>query len=143
MESTCQDKKFQSSWKLPPSSLELDGRDSSMNPYHRSIRARMTRLKWMLPDDVDDQSETGIGGLSCLFECGAYANSYVDACSCCIFLDETTVARHRDCCKKEWLRKEAYWKIKAKVEDAVKVIFLNLIKQIARHLHYPIVRLEN
>lgn len=90
MEFTCQDKKFQSSWKLPPFSLELDGRDSPVNPYHRSISARMTRPKWTLPDDVDDQSEAGIGGLP-KFECGAYANSYVDACSCCIFLDEMTV----------------------------------------------------
>lgn len=135
MESTCQDKKFQSSWKLPPSSVDLDGRDSPVNPYHRSISARTTRPKWTLPD-ADDQSEVGIGGLP-EFECGAYANSYVDACSCCTFSDEMAITRHHGCCKKDWSRKKAYWKIKAKVENAVKVIFLDLIKQIARHLHYP------
>lgn len=144
MESTCQDKKFQSSWKLPPSSVDLSRRDSSpVNPYHRSIRARMTRPKWTLPD-TDDQSETGISGLP-EFECGAYANSCMDACSCCTLSEKTTVAERRGCCKKEQSRKEAYRKIKAKVENAVKVIFLDLVGQIARlfRLHCPIVLLEN
>lgn len=123
MESTCQDKKFQSSWKLPPSSIDLDRKDSPVNPYHRSIRARMTYPKWTLAD-ADDQSEVGISGLP-EFECGAYVNSYAGACSCCTLSEETTIAQHRGYCKKERLRKEAYKKIKAKVENAVKVIFLD------------------
>ncbi|TGZ49818.1 tubulin glycylase 3A [Temnothorax longispinosus] len=122
MESTCRDKKFQSSWKLSPSSIDLDRRDSPVNPYHRSVRARMTRPRWTLPD-ADDQSEAGISGLP-EFECGAYENSYVDACSCCTFSGEIIVAQRR--CKKERSRREAYEKIKAKVENAVKThkIFL-------------------
>jgi len=63
------------------------------------------------------------------FECDA--NSYMDAYSCCIFLEETTIARHHNCCKKKRLRKEAYWKIKEKVKN-VNVIFLNSSRQIAR-----------
>jgi len=123
MESTRQDKKFQSSWKLPPSSVDLDRRDSPVNPYHRSVRAKMMRPKWMLPD-ANDQSEAEINGLP-EFECG---NSCMDACSCCTFSEEMTGARRRGCCKKERLRKEAYRKIKVKVENAVKVIFLDLDK---------------
>jgi len=124
MESTCQDKKFQSSWKLPPSSVDLDRRDSPVNPYHRSVRAKMTRPKWTLPDD---QSEAEINGLP-EFECDTYGNSCMYACSCCTFSEETTDVRRRGYCKKERLRKEAYRKIKAKVENAVKVIFLDLDK---------------
>lgn len=119
MESTCRDKKFQSSWKLPPSSIDLDRKDSPVNPYYRSIRARMTCPRWTLPD-ADDQSETGICGLP-EFEYDAYANSYMDACSSCIFSERTTTAQHRD--QMERSRKEAYRKIKTKVENAVKVIF--------------------
>ncbi|KYN23062.1 Tubulin monoglycylase TTLL3 [Trachymyrmex cornetzi] len=121
MESTRQNKKFRSNWKLPSSSVDLDRKDNPVNPYHRFIHARMTHPKWTLPD-TNDQSEVEISG-SPEFECDA--NSYMDACSCCTFAEETIATRHHNCCKKERSRKEAYWKIKDKIKNAVKIIFLN------------------
>ncbi|XP_011867758.1 PREDICTED: tubulin glycylase 3A-like [Vollenhovia emeryi] len=116
MGSTCRDKKFQSSWKLPPSSIDLGRRDSPVNPYHRSDRVKMLRPRWTLPG-ADHQGEAGISGLP-EFECGAYVNPC--PCSCCAFSEETIVAQRRGYCEKERSRKEAYGKIKAKVENAVK-----------------------
>ncbi|KYN35658.1 hypothetical protein ALC56_09956 [Trachymyrmex septentrionalis] len=75
----------------------------------------MTHPKWTLPD-TNDQSKVEINGLP-EFECDA--NSYMDACSYCIFSEEPTVARHHNCCKKERSKKEAYWNIKEKIKNAV------------------------
>ncbi|KAG5334106.1 TTL3A glycylase, partial [Acromyrmex charruanus] len=90
------DKKSQSNWKLPSSSVDLDRKDNSVTPYHRANHERMTHPKWTLPD-TNDQSEVEI--------------------TCCIFSEETTVTRHHNCCKS---KKEAYWKIKQKIKNAVK-----------------------
>ncbi|KAG5317276.1 TTLL8 monoglycylase, partial [Pseudoatta argentina] len=78
--STRQDKKSQSNWKLPSSSVDLDRKDSSVNPYHRANDERMTHPKWTL-SDTNDQSEVEITKRS---------------------------------------KKEAYWKIKEKIKNAVK-----------------------
>ncbi|KAG5335636.1 TTL3A glycylase, partial [Acromyrmex heyeri] len=74
------DKKSQSNWKLPSSSVDLDRKDSSVNPYHRANHERMRHPKWTLLD-TNDQSEVEITKRS---------------------------------------KKEAYWKIKEEIKNAVK-----------------------
>lgn len=124
MEPTChEDKKFQSSWKLFPSSTEPVRKDSPVNPYNRSDLVRICP-KWLLPDDADDSESGVVSGLP-EFECGVLANSYMDACSCCPqeasdHADRET--RARGCCREDWAKKAAYRKIKERVENAVKVI---------------------
>lgn len=97
----------------------------------------------------DDNENGAISGLP-EFECGVFANSYTDACSCCVQVtsnrdpsDLTTVARRRSNCKEEWARRETYWEIRAKVENAVKVTFLKLVERVARRFSSLCVFLGN
>lgn len=116
MESACQDKKFQSSWKLPFSiSLDPERKDSPVNPYHRSVRATMTSPKRTVPNANDNESDI-VSGLP-EFECDVIASSCLSR-ETRDSSDETSAVRHRNEDKE---RRETYWKIKAKVENAVKV----------------------
>lgn len=126
MESTCRDKKFQSSWKLSPSA-DLERKDSPMNPYYRSVCA--THPKLTPPnvnnDDNGDSDGSDVVGILPEFEQSLF---YSNSCSCCLqeipnreLFDKTIVTKHHDCCKEDWARKAAYQKIKAKAKRAVKV----------------------
>ncbi|XP_025157802.1 tubulin glycylase 3A-like [Harpegnathos saltator] len=122
MEPTChEDKKFQSSWKLSPSSSGPARKVSPVNPYNRPAFAR-TWPKWLRPDDdVDDSEGDVVSGLP-EFECGVFANSCMAACSCCPreAPEQEQEARTRGCCREDWARKAAYRKIKERVAAAVK-----------------------
>ncbi|XP_014480174.1 PREDICTED: tubulin glycylase 3A-like [Dinoponera quadriceps] len=119
---TChQDKKFQSSWGLFPSSSEPT---SPVNPHDRSVLAsRMCSHFGLQPDD--DVDESGIVSGLPEFECGVYANSCTDACSCCpreapARDHANQEARPHSCYREVWPHKAVYQKIKERVEDAVK-----------------------
>ncbi|XP_020300319.1 tubulin glycylase 3A-like [Pseudomyrmex gracilis] len=115
MESARQDKKFQSSWKLPSSiSLDPERKDSPANPYHRSVRGTMTSPKRTVPNASDNESDI-VSGLP-EFECDVIASSCLSR-ETRDSSDKTSAVRHRNEDKE---RREAYWKIKAKVENAVK-----------------------
>lgn len=105
-----------------------------MNPYYRTICARMTYPNLASPganngddDDIDDEDV-----LSVLpqFECGLFFNFHSDSCPSCLgeapnkeYLDKMIAMKH-ECCKKDMARNAAYRKIKAKARQAVKVSVL-------------------
>lgn len=108
----------------------------------------MTCPEWTLSDDNENSTISGLPE----FECDVRVNSYtrvalvvskkpqIESPS-----DLTTVAR-RSRSKEEWRgsgKREVYWKIKAKVENAVMVTFLKLVDRVAGRFSSSCVFLEN
>jgi len=106
--------------------MELERKDSPMNPYYRFICVTHSNFvnvnndKDNECDGNEDASDVILPEFEHLFT----NICLTDSCSCC--LRETSnkkvlISKQHDYCKEDWMRKMAYRKIKTKIERAIKV----------------------
>jgi hypothetical protein len=127
MESSCQNKKFQSSMLSANGfGAELEKKNSPMNPYYRFIC--MTHSKFANVNNDDDNNCDGNDGASDVilpeFEHLFTNICLTDSCSCCFreaSNKKVLISKQHDYCKDDWMRKMAYRKIKTKIENAIRV----------------------
>lgn len=121
------DEKVKSYNKVAALENLLMRQENPMSPYNKfkrsKISAELNESEKLMAIQNNLQS----------LECAGFPKTPIDSCSCCPTVtpneDEaalTTVIGLDGCCKETWKRKEFYYTVKARVENAVKVKLLFL-----------------